>query len=84
MNNKTVDELLHDAARAHAGLWLAQSMGDTKSANHLIEKRDRLLCDAAALDPEMTGPEWDDDDSADLRALARKAIKRVPEDNSNA
>lgn len=55
---EAIDQLLHDAEHANSGIWSANVMGDSKSAAELREKRDRLIKEAEALDPERQHPSW--------------------------
>lgn len=55
-----VAQLLHDAARAHAGADFADSMRDATNASELRTKRNRLIQHAISLDPKHEAPAWRD------------------------
>jgi hypothetical protein len=53
-----VDQLLHDAIRAHGGADLADAMRDAENASDLRTKRNRLMQHAISLDPKHESPAW--------------------------
>lgn len=63
-----VDRLLHDAEHADSGAAFARHMAGMQphnrqhrqAAEELAAKRDRLLAEALALDPERTAPAWEE------------------------
>lgn len=65
----TVDQLLHDAEHADSGAHMARMMGDTAYVQEALQKRDRLVREAVALDPTMQDEAWEEVDPA-IRALA--------------
>ena len=76
----TVNELLHDAEHAYSGQRMAEMMRDAQSAGDLREKRDRLIDEALALDPQMTDEAWEECDPFIVVVANRRVSAGAPRD----
>ncbi len=55
---RTVNRLLHDAEQADGGAFMAGMMHEATRKAEFIAERDRLVEDAAALDPKFLDAAW--------------------------